>query len=315
MSYSSFPFPFPVQCLPLPGEAPGIYSTRPRNMAASGISMPQGFGNGLLFSPVQGQAKPIWPTPVSNSSSGDVSTSGKTGFLLSDELQATQIGISPAPMNRKAQKTKKTATLDYVASSIDSRKAGSCSLPADEMEASYTGRGPSPIRSLPATRATGAERYEEILDPDRRRKSQSDQIKQVKLDLARLLLTTNTHSALLIIPPSLRVQKFATAGDFNTFLKIYAASFSAQRKSKGHPTNFRIDDVWERFQGRGGLHQIETLCSALLDEGCEEALVEDLKDAYLAALATSEDSKLVQGKLARHLTDALRAFIETSQQE
>jgi len=34
------------------------------------------------------------------------------------------------------------------------------------------------------------------------------------MDLALLLLTTGAHSALIVIPDSLKVHKFETAGDF-----------------------------------------------------------------------------------------------------
>ena len=44
------------------------------------------------------------------------------------------------------------------------------------------------------------------------------------MDLARLLLTTGAHSALIVIPDSLKVYKFATTGDYNTFLQMHATS-------------------------------------------------------------------------------------------
>ena len=55
-------------------------------------------------------------------------------------------------------------------------------------------------------RPQGFERFEEITDKKRRKDSQSKQIKQIKMDLARLLLTTGCHSCLLIVPPSWKVQ-------------------------------------------------------------------------------------------------------------
>ena len=81
------------------------------------------------------------------------------------------------------------------------------------------------------------------------------------------LLLTGAHSALVVLPESWRVHKFATAGDFNSFLEIYATALEAQRKRQRRAVALSIDEVWERFQGQGGLHQIEGLCTALLKEG------------------------------------------------
>jgi hypothetical protein len=118
-------------------------------------------------------------------------------------------------------------------------------------------------------RKTGTERFEAILDKAELKISQSKQIKQIKIDLLRLLLTTGAHSAFIVIPESWRVHKFATAGDFNSFLEIYATALEAQRKWQRRAVALSIDEVWERFQGQGGLHQIEGLCTALLKEGCD----------------------------------------------
>ena len=103
--------------------------------------------------------------------------------------------------------------------------------------------GPTESESLPPRskltssrkpRIEGIQRYEYIEDDKRRKKSQSKQIKQIKIDVMRLLLTTGTHSALLVISPSLKVHKFATAGDFDSFLEMYAALLSAQQKKHTH---------------------------------------------------------------------------------
>jgi hypothetical protein len=111
--------------------------------------------------------------------------------------------------------------------------------------------GPTESESLPPRskhtsskkpRPEGIQRFEFIEDDKRRNKSQSRQIKQIKIDVMRLFLTTGTHSALLVIPPSLKVHKFATAGDFDSFLEMYAALLSAQQKKKKHKIKFRIDD-------------------------------------------------------------------------
>ena len=156
---------------------------------------------------------------------------------------------------------------------------------------------------------SGAKRFVWIDDTKSRQDSQSKQIKQVKLDLVRLLLTTGCHSCLLIIPPSWRVHKFATAGDFNSFLEMYAAALAAQRKMQRHDTKLRIDDVWERFHGRGGLREIESLCSALYDFGCDPDIVEEFKDLYLESIAGIEHTPEIQQRLAFHLHGALRGFI------
>ena len=170
-----------------------------------------------------------------------------------------------------------------------------------------------PPRSKPSSsrksRVEGSERFEYIDDDTRRKTSRSRQIKQIKIDLMRLLLTTGTHSALLVIPPSLKVHKFATAGDFDSFLEMYAALLFAQKKKKKkHKIKFRIDDLWERFNGRGGQHQIETLCSALHELGCNEDTVEELKDSYLAAIARSENPDDVCRSLAKFLTRSINDF-------
>ena len=69
----------------------------------------------------------------------------------------------------------------------------------------------------------------------------------------RLYLTTNTHGALLLISPSFRVHKLATTADYNTFLQMYAAALAAQKQRKRRDVEYRIDDVWERFQSRHGI--------------------------------------------------------------
>lgn len=155
----------------------------------------------------------------------------------------------------------------------------------------------------------GAERFVWIEDTKARQDSQSEQIKQAKLDLVRLLLTTGCQSCLLVIPPSWRVHKFATAGDFNSFLEMYAAALAAQRKMKCHDTKLRIDDVWQRFHNQGGLREIESLCSILYDFGCDTSCVEEFKDAYLESLAGIEHSGEIQRRLASRLHEALRSFI------
>ena len=109
--------------------------------------------------------------------------------------------------------------------------------------------GPTESESLPPrskltssrkSRIEGVQRYEYIEDDKRRKKSQSKQIKQIKIDVMRLLLTTGTHSALLVIPPSLKVHKFATAGDFDSFLEMYAALLSAQQKKRNTRLNSEL---------------------------------------------------------------------------
>ena len=51
------------------------------------------------------------------------------------------------------------------------------------------------------------------------------------------------------------------------------------------------------------------LCRALLDYGCDEALVGDFKDAFLASLA-GEESYQQKGRqaIARHLSEALQGY-------
>ena len=112
----------------------------------------------------------------------------------------------------------------------------------------------------------------------------------MKVDLLRLLLTTGAHSALIVLPESWRVHKFATAGDFNSLLEIYATALEAQRKRQRRAVALSIDEVWERLQGQGGLHQTEGLCTALLKEGCGGGVVDEAKDAYLAALVSNNDA-------------------------
>jgi len=126
------------------------------------------------------------------------------------------------------------------------------------------------------------------------------------MDLARLLLTTGAHSALIVIPNSLKVHKFATAGDFNTFLQVYAIAISEQKKKKRYEVKFRIDDLWEKFHGQGGLHQIESLCSALHEMGCDEIAVEEFKDTYLASLLASRQES--RRSLAMNLNAAIGEF-------
>ena len=55
----------------------------------------------------------------------------------------------------------------------------------------------------------------------------SRKIKQIKLNLLRLLLITGCHSCLLVVPPMWRVHKFVAAGNFNSFLEMYAAALAA----------------------------------------------------------------------------------------
>jgi len=157
--------------------------------------------------------------------------------------------------------------------------------------------------------SSGDPRWEYITNLVTRNKSRSKQIKQLKLDLLRLYLTTGTHGALLLISPAFRVHKIATAGDYNTFLQMYAAALAAQKKRKRRDVLFRMDHLWERCQARGGLAQIEGLCLALLKEGCDEDLVEDFKDAYLAALISHEDTMHVRSNLSPRLNRVLREFI------
>ena len=78
---------------------------------------------------------------------------------------------------------------------------------------------------------------------------------------------------------------------------------------------FRIDDLWERFNGRGGQHQIESLCSALHELGCNEDTVEELKDSYLAAIARSENPDDVGRSLAKFLTRSINDFCLSADME
>ena len=84
----------------------------------------------------------------------------------------------------------------------------------------------------------------------------------------------------------------------------------AQRKRQHRQVALSIDEVWERFQGQGGLHQIEALSSALLKEGCEDDTVDRAKDAYLAGLISNDNPEEVRRALALHLTQALHSFTE-----
>ena len=91
---------------------------------------------------------------------------------------------------------------------------------------------------------------------------------------------------------------------------MYAAALKAQRSLNHLEVRLKIETLWERFKGRGGLHQIEALCSALHDEGCEERVVEEAKDAYMAALIGRETAGAGRVSLGNHLNSVLRAFIE-----
>ena len=159
-------------------------------------------------------------------------------------------------------------------------------------------------------RKVGEERFEPIFDKVERRVAQSKQIKQIKMDLLRLLSTTGAHSALIVVPESWNVHKFATAGDFNSFLEMYASALEAQRKRQRSAVALRIDEVWELFQGQGGLHQIEGLCAALLKVGCDADIVDEAKGAFLAALVSNEAATEVSKSLSRHLSASLRAFVQ-----
>jgi hypothetical protein len=94
--------------------------------------------------------------------------------------------------------------------------------------------------------------------------------------LPACFLQTGAHSALIVIPDSLKVHKLATAGDFNSFLHVYATAITEQKKAKRYDVKFRIDDLWETIQDQGGLHRIEARCDG--------ATVHNFKGAYLASL-------------------------------
>lgn len=101
------------------------------------------------------------------------------------------------------------------------------------------------------SRRSGKERFERIKEKLRRENSQSQQIKQMKTDLMRLNLTTGAHGALLIISPSFGVHKIATAGDFNSFLQIYASALTAQRKMTRRDVrynSFRLPPFTQNFK-------------------------------------------------------------------
>jgi len=205
-----------------------------------------------------------------------------------------------------------TPTIRSIVMDTDTHKSGDqgtqCASASVPLKSSAQNLNASRPDKASNKRAEGSARFESIEDKLKRQKSQSEQILQLKIDIIRLLLTTDTHCALLVIPPSLKVHKFATAGDFDTFLEMYASCIAAQQQKKKHKVKFRINDLWERLQGRGGLHQIESLCAALHGQGCNDEDVEELKDTYLAALAANEDPDTARASLARHLTQAIRDF-------
>ena len=91
---------------------------------------------------------------------------------------------------------------------------------------------------------------------------------------------------------------------------MYAAALAAQKQRKRRDVKYRIEDVWERLQSRGGLAQIEALSLALQKEGCDEELVENFSDAYLAALISHEDMTHVRSSLSQGFNSVLRAFID-----
>ena len=148
-----------------------------------------------------------------------------------------------------------------------------------------------------------------LMTKKKRQDARSRQIKQIHMDMLRLLVTTRTHGAQIFISPSFRVHKMATAWDFNTFLQMYASALKAQRKLNRRDVKYNITHVWERFNERGGLSQMQALCLALLNEGCDEELVDEAMDAYHAALISHEDTRHVRSSLGRHLNGALRGFI------
>lgn len=117
---------------------------------------------------------------------------------------------------------------------------------------------------------------------------------------------------MLIIPDSWNVHQFATAGDFNSFLEMYASIVEAQRTRQRTEVALSIDEVWERFQGQHGLHHIEALCSNLLKEGCPEEDVENFKDCYLADLVRAASPSGTVAQLQPFLTQAIRGFCAQS---
>ena len=95
---------------------------------------------------------------------------------------------------------------------------------------------------------------------------------------------------------------------------MFASALDAQQKLKRSETKLRIDEVWERFHGRYGLHHIEVLCAALLEAGCDDMAVENFKDSYLSSLA-GEQKQMIEARKKLSscanacANDALRAFV------
>ena len=84
-------------------------------------------------------------------------------------------------------------------------------------------------------------------------------------------------------------------------LESHTSSNSSHFLSPTNSTEFM-------FHGRGGLHQIEALCSAFHDLGCNEDAVEELKDTFLASITSSENPDEVCRSLATHLTRSIKEF-------
>jgi hypothetical protein len=96
---------------------------------------------------------------------------------------------------------------------------------------------------------------------------------------------------------------------------VYAALLYAQQKKKKNKCKYGIDYLRERFNGRGGLHQIETICSALHELSCNENIVEEFKDSFLAAIARSENPDDVCRSLAKHLARSYNDFCLSADME
>ena len=200
----------PSASAPLPGESYGIFSPLPPNLTRTMRRMQQSSSS-------ESESRPR----------GREKNMGSSVESLASQLSSESHGIPP---------NFTSPILSSAATTPSQRKQKGVRISKTSTTGSVQVDAPSILDPRHKQRAQGFERFEEISDKNRRKVSQSQQIKQVKIDLARLLLTTGCHSCLLIVPPSWKVHKYATAGDFNTFIQMYASTLEAQQKLKRSDT-------------------------------------------------------------------------------
>jgi hypothetical protein len=149
-----------------------------------------------------------------------------------------------------------------------------------------------------------------------RQKWSHAQSKAIKRSMARLQLTTGTHSAIVFIPETFNASTFATTGPYPEFIRAWSAGLAEVRARNDTKLQCSVTELVSRFDNTSELSH--TAVFDKLFSICHDILPADLLqearrilDIEIASVSTTAQFRPDQTRLSKALCAALESYVKT----